>query len=208
VTLAVELVPEHDQGHGDDDEGGGPGDEVEPARVGVLAHEVALIDQLQHEDHDDRQEHAIEHLREHRDLDHGEIGDQDDSRAEHDQQRIKPVEEGRFVEALVEAAFEAEALADGIGGRERQDGRGEERGVEEASGEKDEGVLAGERLHSLGSDRGVGDVADAVDVEGGSAGNDDEPGDDVGEDGADDDVEARGLVVLYGDALVDDGGCR
>ncbi len=124
------------------------------------------------------------------------------------QERVEPVEEGGFAEVFVEAAFDAEALADGVGGGERQDGCGEERGVEEAGGEEDEGVVAGEGLHGSGGVGGVGDVADAVDVEGGGAGDDDEPGDDVGEDGADDDVEARGLVLLDADALFDDGGLQ
>ena len=67
---------------------------------------------------------------------------------------------------------------------------------------------SGERLHGFGGVGGIADSSHAVGVQGGGAGDDDEPGDDVGEDGADDDIEARGLVLADADSLFDDGGLQ
>ena len=86
----------------------------------------------------------------------------------------------------------------------RQDGRGKERRVEEAEGEEDEGVVAGQRAHGFGSVRGNLDGAHAVHVERGRAGHDDEPGDEIGEEAAYDDIEARGGVVLDANSLLHD----
>ncbi len=41
-----------------------PGDYVEPVGVGVFAHQLVLVDELEHEDQDDGQENAVEDLRE------------------------------------------------------------------------------------------------------------------------------------------------
>src|SRR5207248_6287850 len=94
---------------------------------------------------------------------------------------------------------------DCISRRERQNGRGEKRDVEQTGSEEDEGEIAGERLHRTGSVRGHLNVAHAVDVEGGRAGDDDEPCDEIGEEAADYDIEARGLVLADRDALLHDG---
>ena len=206
--LSVEGVPDQDEGEGGDDDRCGPGDYVEPAGVGVFAHQVVLVDELQHEDQDQGQEDAVQYLREDAELDQREVRDKDYRCAGEEEQAVEPVEELRFAEPFVETAFKAEALADGVGGGEREDRCGEERGVEEAGGEEDKGIVTGQRLHRLGGVGGVYDVAYAVSVEGGGAGDDDEPGDDVGEDGADDDVEARGLVLFDADALSTIEDCR
>src|SRR5258708_7499981 len=81
-------------------------------------------------------------------------------------------------------------------------------GVEGVPDEDEGEVGGGGGRHGRGGVGGVCDVAYAVGVEGGGAGDDDEPGDDVGEDGADDDVEACGFVLLDGDAFVHDGGLQ
>ena len=58
---------------------------------------------------------------------------------------IQPVENRRFAEAAVDAGFKAEAFADRIGGRQRQNAGGEQRRIEQARAEQQVGVLA-ERL--------------------------------------------------------------
>ena len=50
VGSDVKGVPDQDEGEGGDDDRCGPGDYVEPVGVGVFAHEVVLVDELQHED--------------------------------------------------------------------------------------------------------------------------------------------------------------
>ena len=129
---------------------------------------------------------------------------QNGDRSAGDEQRIEPVEERRLAEVLVDARLHAQAFAHGVGRGERKDGRRKERCVEEPEGEKDEGVVAGQRPHGFGSVGGNLDGAHAVHEERGRAGHDDEPGDHVGEDAAHDDVEARGRIVLYANSLLHD----
>ena len=174
----------------------------------MFAHELVLVDEAEHEDEDDGEKDAVEDLGEDAELDEWEVRDEDNACPSGDEQAVKPVEKLRLAEALVQTTLEAEALADGVGGGQGEDGCGEERGIEEAGGEEDEGVLAGQGLHGSGGVGWVGEVADAVGVEGGGAGDDDEPGDDVGKDGADDDIEAGGLVLADRDPLLDDGGLQ
>src|SRR5208283_5083468 len=61
----------------------------------------------------------------------------------YDQQRVKPVKERRIAELHVNAGLEAQAFADCVGGRKRQDRGREERSVEQSDGEKNVGVLPG-----------------------------------------------------------------
>jgi len=50
--LAVKGVPDQDEGECGDNDCRGPGDDVEPAGVGVFAHQLVPVDELQHEDQD------------------------------------------------------------------------------------------------------------------------------------------------------------
>ena len=131
------MMREH-QGYveGDDDDAGGPGNYVEEAAVDVFAHEVFAVDQDQHQDNDYWKQDAIQDLGED-DCAHqqavGQGHDGDGSAG--DEQGVEPVEEGCFLEAFVYAGFQAQAFADGVSRGERQDGCGEERGVEKAEGE-------------------------------------------------------------------------
>ena len=149
-----------------------------------------LVDELEHEDQDDGEKDAVENLRQNAEADQRKVWDEDDGCSGGEEQGVEPVKEFCFAEGFVEAALEAETFADGVGGGQRKDRGGEERGVEEAGSEEDEGVVSGEGLHGSRSVGCVVDVADAVGEEGGGAGDDDEPGDDVGEDRAYDDVPA------------------
>ena len=81
-----------------------PCDQVPDGGISVLAHEVAPVDQQQHENDDDRQQNAVEHLGENCDVDELRIWQQQyGERAARDEQGIEPVEERRFLEALVDA---------------------------------------------------------------------------------------------------------
>ena len=106
------------------------------AGVDVLAHQLAVVGQQEHEDEDERQQHAVDHLRQHQDVDERQPGNQQHAGAGDDQQRVQPVEHRRLVELLVEARLEAKAFADRVRRRNRQDGRGEERRVEQPGGEE------------------------------------------------------------------------
>ena len=108
------------------------------------------------------------------------------------------------MELLVEPRLEAQPLAHGVGGRDRQDRRGEERRIEEPGREQQVRVLAGQRSQRLRGVGGARDVGDAGRMQRGRARHDDEPGDDRREQAADDDVPARGAVLPDGDALLDD----
>ena len=132
----------------------------------------------------------------------GNPGQQDDGGAEHDHRRVEPVEGPGLAELLVDAGLPAEGLADVVDGRERQDRRREERGVQEAEGEERRGVAPGEGLERAGGVGRAGD-GDAVGEERRGAGDDDEERHDVGHDAADDDVPPRHPVPVLADALLD-----
>src|ERR1035441_5330469 len=192
------------QGEADHDHDGGPGDDVETARIDPFAHDVHLVDQQHHEDEDEGQQDAVEHLGEQDHLDQREAGYQDDTGADHDQQGVQRVEDGRVFHPLVDAGLEAEAFADGIGGGQRQDARGENGGVEQPGAEQQEGIFA-EGLEAESGFGGILDIARAHGVDGAGAGHDDEEGDHRSHDTAHDDVDARLLILLGGDALFHHG---
>src|ERR1017187_8323095 len=141
-----------------------PGDQVEPARVGPDAHEVLLVDQQDHENQDEGQQHAVEDLRKQDHLHQRKAGYQDHAGASHDQQRVEGVKDGSFAPALVHARFESKAFANGIRGGERQNAGRENRGVEQAGAEQQERVLA-ERLEPQRRFGGVLNVPRPHDVE-------------------------------------------
>ena len=131
------------------------------------------------------------------------MGDDRHQRRYEDERRQDAVEGRRFVEPLVEAALEAERLADGVGGGERQDPRAQDRHVQQAEAEQQRGRSAGQRLERPGRVlRRLDD--DARLPQGGRAGDDDEEVDGVGEDGADEHLDPRVDVVADRDALVHD----
>ncbi len=70
-----------------------------------------LVDEAEHEDEDNGQKDTVEDLRQDAELDQREVGDEDDRCSRGEQQAVEPVEELRFLERLVESAFEAEAFA-------------------------------------------------------------------------------------------------
>src|ERR1700723_3784739 len=114
--LAVEGIPNEDQGECGDNDRCGPGDYVEAAGVGVFAHELVLVDELQHEDKDQGEKDAVEDLRENAEFDQRKVRDEDDGCSCEEQKAVEPVEEFGFTEAFVEAAPDAEAFAAGGGG--------------------------------------------------------------------------------------------
>ncbi len=73
---------------------------------------------------------------------------------EDDEEGVEPVELRRLGELLVDARLPAQALADEVGGGQRQDGGREERGVEQAEGEERRAVLPGQRRQGQGRVRG------------------------------------------------------
>src|ERR1035438_9932399 len=192
------------QGEADHDHDGGPGDQVEGARIGPFAHDVHFVDQQHHEDENEGQQDTVEHLGEQNHLHQRKFGDQDDAGAEHDQQGIEPVEYRRILESLADAGFEAEALADGVGGGQRQNAGGEDGGVEQPGTEQQERIFA-EGLESEGGFGGVLDTGPAHGIDGAGTGHDDKEGDHRGHKAAYDDLNTRLLVLLGGDALFHHG---
>ena len=75
-----------------------------------------------------------------------------------DERGVEPVELGRLAEVAVDPRLEAEALADAVGGRQRQDRGGEERGVGEAEGEEPARVAPGQRGQGARRVRAGGDL--------------------------------------------------
>jgi len=55
----VKCIPDKDERESCDDDDGRPCDDVEPGLVGVRPHKVVLVDQLQHEDQDQREKNAV-----------------------------------------------------------------------------------------------------------------------------------------------------
>jgi len=119
-----------DEGEDDHGDGGDPGDDVEEDGVGVLAHEVFAVDEKKDEDDDDGEPDAVADLREDEDFPERGVGQHDNAAADKDENCVEPVEGGSFLEFVIEAGFEAEAFADDVSGRERENSGGEERGIE------------------------------------------------------------------------------
>ena len=188
-----------DENEGEDDHGDSsdPGDEVEEETVGVFTHEIFAVDEEKNEDDDDGKPNAIADLREDEDFPERGVGDKNDAAADKNENGIEPVEGWGFAELVVETGFEAEAFADDMRGGERKDGGSEEGGVEKAEGEGKASPLASERDEGFGSLTGVGDIGEAVAVQGRCGADDDEEDDDHAGDGAEKDVEA-GLGILTG----------
>ncbi len=82
--------------------------------------------------------------------------------------------------------------------------KGQGFGSFQLEGKEDECVVAGQRAHGFGRVRGHLNGAHAMHEERGRAGHDDEPGDEIGEDAADDHIETRGCVVLDANSLLYD----
>src|SRR5580658_2661907 len=109
------------QGQDDHDDAHRPGHQVEPERVGMLPHQVLPVHQKQNENQNDRQPDSVPHLRINQNLPQRSLRNQDDPSAHHNQERVQGIERRRFLEFIVEARFEAQALANHVRGRERQD---------------------------------------------------------------------------------------
>ena len=163
----VDGLADEDKGEDDHGDGGDPGDQVEEETVGVLAHEVFAIDEEEDEDDDDGEPDAVADLRKDEDFPERSVGEKNDAAADEDEDGVEPVEGGGFPKFVVETCFEAHALADDVSGGEREDGGGEEGGIEEAKSEGPGGPLPCQRNQSFGGFRGVRDVVETVVVEGG-----------------------------------------
>src|SRR6202789_135047 len=140
----MKSIPDEHERKSDHDDHRDTGDRVPPTGVGVLAHQLMLVDEFQHKDQNQGQKDAVQDLREDAEFDQRKIRDQHDGRASKKEQAVEPVEKLCFTEALVEAAFDPQPLADGVCGRERKNGGGEEGGIDESSREDDDGVMARE----------------------------------------------------------------
>ncbi len=70
-------------------------DVVEP-RIDVLAHQVLLVHQQQHEDQYRGHGHSVHHLGKNRNLHQRQVGHEDYTRASDNQDGIQPVEHRRF----------------------------------------------------------------------------------------------------------------
>ena len=92
ANSAVEVFQTRTRESGDDDRRG-PGDDVEPGGVGVFAHQLVLVDELQHEDQDEGQKDAVQDLGEDAEFDQREVRDEDDGGAGEEEQAVEPVEE-------------------------------------------------------------------------------------------------------------------
>ena len=112
--LRNEGSVQEDQREDDHDDARGPGDDVEAPGVGVLAHQIAAIDQDQNEDEDDRQPDAVAYLRINQNFPERRLGNEHDARADHDERGVKRIKCGSFFEFAVETGFEAKAFADDV----------------------------------------------------------------------------------------------
>ena len=201
-----EGLEDEDEGEDDHGDGGDPGDDVEEDGVGVLTHEVFAVDEEKNEDDHDGEPDAVADLRENKNFPERCVGQQDNAATDDNEDGVEPVEGGSFLEFVVEARFEAETFADDVSGRERKDGGGEERGVEETEGESEAGPLAGERNERFGGFGGVVDAGEAGAVERGGGAEDDEENDDHATDAAEQDVELGLGILPRADFFLDEAG--
>src|ERR1019366_1600812 len=99
------------QRHPDDNDDSCPGHGVVSGRIDPFLHQSLFVDQDDHKDQDERQQHAVQHLREENHLHQRELRQNDHSRADDNQQRVEPIKNRRLAPALAYARFEAEAFA-------------------------------------------------------------------------------------------------
>ena len=167
---------------------------VEQPIVGVLAHQLAVVDQLQHKNQHHGQQHAVQELRRDDDLDQRQARDQHERRADGDQRGVQRVEDRRLRPRPRHATLPAERAAHRVRRAERQHARRQHARAEQPEPEQQIRVRPGQRLERA---RGVlGGVDDhAVDVQRRGRRDDDEHGDDRGQQRADDHVGAFAAVV-------------
>ena len=163
-------------------------------------------DRQHDEDEDERQQQRVEDLRREHDLDERQARDHDEQRREPDEEGEQAVEGRRLAPVPLDAGLPAERLARRVGARQRHDTEPEERRAEQADGEEHAGGLAGDRLERLGGVRGAGDRRLPGGVQGRGAADDDERRDDVGQERAEEHVDAARRQVLGPEALVHDVG--
>src|SRR6516225_432451 len=112
---------------------------------------------------------------------------------------------------MIDTALEPKGFAYIIGRRERQNGRGEDRCVEQAESKKQRGKLSGQRCEC---DRYVAGIlyddwmnsVKIMDEDRRCRRNDNEVGDQIGPERTSDDVDARVSIVRFADSLFNDRG--
>ena len=87
----------------------------------------------------------------------GEPGDDHDRRADGNEREDRRIEDRRVAKAVVDAALEAERLANIVGGRERQDRRRKDGRVEQTQRKEQRSKVSGKRSQRYGDVAGAGD---------------------------------------------------
>src|SRR5260370_1352243 len=108
-----------------------PGDDVEGHRVDIFAHQLAPVYKQQNENHHDWKPYSVAHLRKNQYLPKRRVRQKHAPRPHHDQNRIEPVENGGFFKFMVKPRLKAKPFANHMRGGKGQNGRGEERRVEQ-----------------------------------------------------------------------------
>ena len=91
-----------------------PCDYVEGSCVDVVAHQIAAVDEQEHEDQDDWEPDAVAYLREDENFFQRGVGNQNDGGPYHDHARVEAVEDWGVIEFVVDARLEAHAFADHV----------------------------------------------------------------------------------------------
>ena len=96
-------------------------------RVYVFTHQVLAIDEQQHEDDHQGQQHAVQHLRQDDHADEFAVGNKQNSDGSAgDQQRVQPVEDRRVFESAIQTGLQAQPFANRVGRGKGQDGGGKQ----------------------------------------------------------------------------------
>src|SRR5581483_421631 len=132
---------DHREGDQDADHGGGEG--VGAGAVDPGAEHLLVVAEQQQEDGRGGQQDPGEGLDALGEQAQRRAGDQDDDRGQRDQARVDGVEALGAADTPVQGVVEADDVADGVGGGQRDGEGADDGGVEQGDGEQDAGGLAG-----------------------------------------------------------------
>ena len=100
----------------------------------MLAHQIAAIDEQEHENEHDGKPYTVTHLRKNENFLQRSTGDKDHSSPHDDHSCVQAVEDWRIFELAVNPRFKTHPFTDDVSSGQWQDGRGKQGCVEKAKG--------------------------------------------------------------------------
>ena len=170
----LDSLADEDESENDHEDGGDPSNDIERDSVGVLPHEVFAVDKQENEDDHDGKPNTVANLGEDKDFPERNIGYENDTAADYDQDGVEPVEGGSFTEFVVNAGFEAKPFTNNVRSGKRKDAGCEERSIQQTESKGESGPFPCQWNQRFGGFTCIGDVGKAVGMERGGGADDDE----------------------------------